>query len=267
MNLEDFPTGENQEELPLVDAEPIDLPEEPEEEMETVRPSWPLRIATIGAPGSGKAEFAAAFAELSADFFAEHDSELAVIPNGGTMIEELGQQAVGFFGDYREHLMAFFLALAEEHKAMTAGKSIFLNGTALTNLAHAVANFEVIQLGLDTSGIVTPQTQARIQQAQTTLAELTFLMAENFSSQFVFRMPLPPIVEVPGQDVGLERRYAARVDAALTNLCGGFFLSPQVLDGTPEERAAAAMETIERIIRDGVQVPKAIADQRPDLTA
>jgi len=227
-----------------------------------VRPTWPLRLAVLGAPGSGKAEFIELFAAASRSFFEEHDSNLRILANGGTKIEAL-DQAVGFFGEYREHLMAFFLSLEEEMAARQAGDSFIVNGTVVGNLAHMAANYEQIMLGLDASGLVTPQTQVRMQQAQVGMTLLTFLM-DNLQPQFVFRLPLPPYIEIPGQEQPVEKRHALRVDDALNQLIQGFQVGNQLLDEpTMEERVQVALQTVQEIAEKGVEVPKAVAVQRP----
>jgi predicted component of type VI protein secretion system len=107
---------------------------------------------------------------------------------------------------------------------------------------------------------VTPEAQVRLQQVQAAVTALT-LLAENFRYQFVFRLPLPPAIEVPGQDPSPERRMAERVDAAIDRILGGFGISAQVLDEpTAQERAAEAVATVERIVAEGIQVPRQVAE-------
>jgi len=224
-----------------------------------VKPTFPISIAAIGAPGSGKQAFGEAFADLTEGWFEENGSELRVLGNPGRRIEGLGQ-AVGFFGDYREHLMAFFFSLEEEMVARSDGVSYIVNGTVLGNLAHAGVNYETVMLGLQSSGLVTPETQVRMQQLQATMTTLTFLM-ENFAAKFAFLLPLAPLIEVPGQEPTVEQRHGQRVNAAMGQVLQGFGFNLQVLDQpTAEDRAQAAFDTIRKIMDEGVDVPRELAE-------
>jgi hypothetical protein len=247
------------------DPSPEDAPGVPtdrteEVEMVTVRAKFPLRMAVIGAPFSGKTAFQEAFVEIAGPYFDEHDSELRVFQNGGTEVEALGQ-AVGFFGGYREHLMAFFASLGNEMAALRDGASFLSNGTIFGNMAHAAANHEQIMLGLDQSGLVTPQSAQRMQQIQGTMMLLNSLM-DSFRTQFVFRLTLPPAIEVPGQDIPVERRHAQRVDFVLDQILSGLGFNVTPLESiSAEDRANEALATVKRLVEEGTQVPKRIIDQ------
>jgi hypothetical protein len=236
-------------------------PDRPEADLVTIIPPFPLAVAVIGAPGSGKAALVEEFAAQSGGLFDGSDDahRLDVVGGGAAGVERLGL-AVGFFGGYREHLMAFFLQLEDELKSRAAGRSVVTSGTVFGNLAHAGAEFEQVVRGTQAAGLVTPEAQVRLQQVQAAVTALT-LLAENFRYQFVFRLPLPPAIEVPGQDPSPERRMAERVDAAIDRILGGFGISAQVLDEpTAQERAAEAVATVERIVAEGIQVPRQVAE-------
>jgi len=230
----------------------------PVEETILIVPEFPVSVAVVGAPGSGKRAFVEAFAAAWSEdeFFAEH--ALRVLPNPGDRIEELGQ-AVGFFGDYREHLLAWAISQEREMEARKDDVSYIVNGTALGNIAHAGANYETVMLGLQSSGLVTPDTQVRMQQLQSVLSSLTFLL-EHMGAKFAFYLPLAPAIEIPGQDEDVARRHAQRVDNALQQVLAGFNMNLQRLDGTAEERAALAVSTIKQIMTEGVQVPQSVVE-------
>lgn len=240
------------EEAPESGSE-VEAVAETETELVTVVPSFPLSIGIVGAPGSGKSDFAAEFARLAGPWFEENGSELRVLPNGGTRAEELNL-AMGPFGDYREHMLALFLSLEDELEARRDGASFLANGTIFGNLAHAGVNYESVMLGLQSAGLVTPETEMRMQQLQAALTAMSF-MTGGLGLMFAFYLPLPPLVEIPGQEASPEERHARRVDAALLQVLRGFDYNLQVLDqATAEERAQVALDTIRQITEEGAQV-------------
>jgi hypothetical protein len=242
------------EEARAFEAEEQAAEQQQEEETVTVTVDFPLSIGVVGAPGSGKAEFAEEFArQWDADEFFS-PNVLRVLPNGGTRAEEL-DLAMGLFGDYREHMLALFLSLEDELAARRDGVSFLANGTIFGNLAHAGANYESVMLGLQSAGLVTPETEIKMQQLQATLTAMSF-MTGGLRLMFAFYLPLRPQIEVPGEDTTPEERHARRVEQALAQVLNGFGYNLQVLDQpTTEERAATALATVRRIMEQGAQVP------------
>jgi hypothetical protein len=231
-----------------------------EAEMVRVRPRFPLSIAVVGAPGSGKADFVEAFTSLAAPWFAENGSHLRTFPNPGTTYEGLTGQAVGFFGGFREDLTIGGMTILAELKARNDGVSFVTNGTLLSSMAHAGANFEAAILNLRSSGLVTPETQLRMQQAQAAMAALSLLMS-NLMNQFIFQLPLAPIIEIPGQEATVEQRHAQRVNNALDQVLAGFNMDLQKLESVgAEERAAEAFIVIKNAFYAGVEVRADVAE-------
>jgi hypothetical protein len=253
-------TGEAHAELAGVvpGGEEPEQPEQGGDDPVLVVPEFPVSVAVVGAPGSGKAPFVEGFAAAWAEDEFLGREALQQIGNPGLEVEALGD-AVGMFGGYREHLLAWGISQAREAEARRDGASYIVNGTALGNIAHAGANFEMVMLGLQQSGLVTPDTQVRMQQLQATLSTLTFLL-EHMGVKFAFYLPLAPAIEVPGEEADAAKRHAARVDNALRQVLDGFGMNFQRLDGTTEERVAVAVATVKQIMTEGVLVPRSVLE-------
>lgn len=212
--------------------------------------TFPISLALIGAPGSGKQKLIEAFQEVAADYLAENDQELHVIPNAGTVIEETYDQAMGAFGGYVEDQWANYIRHEAEIAAKAKGVSYITSGTVIENIAHCGVNMEAI-LG----GITTPQTELRIQQNQVAMAALSMYFAERFRYTFGFYLPYKQKVIIAGQDE-FEAHYQQRVDHGIQTVMQNFGLRIQVLDEPSyEEKAAAILATVQEIIENGARVP------------
>ena len=217
-----------------------------------IKVEFPIEIGIIGAPNSGKSKLIKEFVKLSKPWFAENNQKMIVHGNIGTDIESRYDQAMGVYGDYRENLWAFFARLAAEKKIRNDGNNFISNGTMIDTLAHAGINMETVMLGLQTSGLVTPDTQAEVQKLQMAMNVLTFLFVENFQYKFVFYLPLPEQIVIPGEDDS-EQRYSQRIDNAIQVIFQNFNLRIQMLDQpTHKEKAEEMLSTIKRIMDEGV---------------
>jgi len=241
-------------------------PEEPMTVQETATtryiPEYPIRIAVVGAPGSGKSDFIKAFVKKSKPLFSTAGQPpLKVVSNPGLDIEKLNQ-AMGIFGGFREHLWTFFKRFDQEFAANFEGKSFISSGTVLESMAHAAVNYENIMLGLgDNSSIVTAKTQMYMEQLGLAMTVLGHLYRENFGHYYHFGWYLPLAetkIIIPGQEVeqSVEERHAFRVDAALQQLFANFSIPLQVLDQpTAKEKAEVAFAAVNEIMTEGVDIP------------
>lgn len=216
---------------------------------------WPLQIGLIGAPDSGKSKLIPEFKKVSEDFFSEFDSPLEVVDNPGTLIEQKFDQAMGPYGGCRDNLWAYFNRFEAERTNIAEGNSFISNGTAIDTMAHAGLYVESVMLGSN-SGLITPETQMEAQRAQVTITEITYLMLENQIYNFAFYLPLADKVIIPGQDEDpIGDAYNRRIDQAIRVIFGNFNMRIQMLDQpTYEEKAQTMLDTISKIVRDGVKV-------------
>lgn len=212
---------------------------------------FPISIALVGAPGAGKTPLAEKFAEISADWFAEQESEFVVLKNPGTILEEEYDTAMGVFGSYAEDLRAYYLNYENEQAVARAGKSYISVSTALENLAHAGVNLEHVMTGLQTQ-----DTQRRLAQGQVAMSLLTFLFMERFRFSFGFYVPTNgSALVLPGADS--DDNFNSRVDMALRQIFANFGMRIQVLDQpTVEEKAQEMFDTVKRIVENGPEVPE-----------
>jgi hypothetical protein len=226
---------------------------------------FPISIALVGAPGSGKAKVAAEFKRISADWYAETsicgcdteskqgcskcDNPLQVIENAGNTIQDKGV-AMGVFGGYAEDLRAYYLQNEQEQDTLADGRSFITLGTSLENLAHSGVTLENIL-----TGVQTPDAARRAQQHQVTMTMLTFLFMERFRYTFGFYIPFAGSgLILPGSDDS-ERQYNQRIDNALRTIFVNFGFRVQTVEGTPEEQATEIFETVKRIVENGPEVP------------
>lgn len=202
------------------------------------------------------------FAKLSKEFFEEAGSPLKVIQNPGTTVTEKTDLAMGVFGGYREHLLAYFMRLWEEMQLRGVTTTVS-NGTIIENIAHAGVEFETVMLGLQNSGLVTPTTEQDMQKIQATMATMTFLLIDGFRYNFAFYIPLAEKVIIPGQEEEtMDDRHAKRVDAAILSIFDNFNLGIQRLDQpTVEEKAQEMFDTIKRIMTDGYVVTSVVVEE------
>lgn len=217
---------------------------------------FPISIALVGAPGADKTPLAEKFAEISADWFAEQGSELVVLKNPGTILEEEYDTAMGVFGSYAEDIRAYHLKYEAEQAAVREGKSFISVSTALENLAHAGVNLEHIMTGLQTQ-----DTQRRLAQGQVVMSLLTFLFMERFRFSFGFYIPVAgSALVLPGADS--DDNFSSRVDMALRQIFANFGMRIQVLDQpSVEEKAEEMFNTVKRIVENGPEVPEAEAEE------
>jgi len=219
----------------------------------------PISIALVGAPGSGKQDVATRYADLSAEWYAEHESEpLSLIYNPGNDIAQELDQAVGIFGGWKEDLRVFFRRYEQEQALMKEEMSFLTMGTALENLAHTGVNLENIMRGIQTE-----QQQQELQIQQVTMTQLTYLFLSTFRYSFAFRLPRPSSsVVLPDNVTDTEDNYNRRIDDALTMVLGNFGIRMQHLTGTPEEQAAEMHEVISNYVANGLHV---VEDDAEDL--
>lgn len=228
---------------------------------------FPISIALVGAPGSGKAAVAKEFHRISADWFAEShkvcecesDSKqgcsrcsnpLRIIENAGNTFQQ-DDIAMGVFGGWAEDIRAYYYQFEQEQSVLRDGLSFLTLGTSLENLAHSGVTLENIL-----TGVQTPDAARRAQQHQVTMTLLTFLFMERFRYTFGFYVPhRGPGVILPGGD-DTEKQYQQRIDNALKTIFVNFGFRIQPLEGTVEEQAVTMFETVKRIVENGPEVPE-----------
>jgi hypothetical protein len=226
---------------------------------EILRVEFPIEIGIVGAPGSGKSQLIDTFLETSAEWFADQGCcggiHLHTVGNAGSLIENNFDQAMGPYGGYRDNLWGIFERLSQEKTLRNQGKSFIANGTVIDSLAHTGVNLETVMLGAQNSGLITPQTQVELQKVQMATEVTKALFFDILQYKFVFYLPLPPQIEVPGQEHDEERRYGDKIDNAIQAIFGGLGMRIQALDQpTMEEKAQEMLDTIKRIMEDGVKV-------------
>lgn len=232
-----------------------------------IKIDFPISIALVGAPGSGKSEIATEFQRISKDWFAEQASicscdadekagcsncgnPLAIIGNSGNYLQDETDTAMGVFGGYAEDLRAYFVQYEAEDVVRRNGQSFLTLGTVLENLAHSGCTLENILTGLQT-----PQAEHRARAQQITMSALTFLFMERFRYTFAFYVPYAGAnIVLPGAD-DADRAFEARVDTALRTIFVNFGFRVQPLEGTAEESAQEIFETVKRIVENGPDAP------------
>lgn len=221
----------------------------------------PINIALIGAPGSGKQKLGDLFFERANTFFATNGSELRVLANAGTTIEEEFDHPMGMFGSYVDDLRAYWVRQVGEEVAQKEGVSYLTLGTAVDHIAHTGINLETIMTGLST-----PDQEAKQQRWQVTMTMLTMLFQEQFRYTFGFYLPHPGTeIILPGAEADTEGEYNKRIDTGLRMVFNNFGMRLQVLDQPSyEEKADVMFETIKNILENG---PEQVAaeDDTPDV--
>lgn len=209
---------------------------------------FPITIALVGAPGSGKSLVAEEYKRLTADYYEEHDSELVIVPNAARTFEERYEQPAGIFADFYFDLRCNFARYELEQNTVESGKSFITCGTTLDNLAHSAVNMENLARGLQTD-----DTQRRLAQGQITMQALTWAFMERFRFTFGFYVPkpgaslvLPGMVQVDDTD-----NYDKRVDGALRQIFQNFNFRIQLLEGGVEEQAKQVFDTVKRVMENG----------------
>lgn len=198
-----------------------------------------LRIGLLGPPHANKDEIIRIFRGLAP----EEWGHIAYVENPGPLLQEEYDIAMGSFGGWREDLLAVVGMMMTERESEVEGDSYITSGSLLSPLAHAVANLETVQQGLQTQ-----LTQGEIMARQYTLAVITMLVLEYAHYNFIFRIPQP--LEQPEGSDDFEWYYRSKVERAITptleqlNLDRRFQL---LKPGTPEELATEMVETIKSL--------------------
>jgi hypothetical protein len=225
---------------------------------EVLQIEFPIEIGVVGAPGSGKSQLIKAFLDLSAEWFADQGCcggvKLESVPNIGTTIENNYDQAMGSYGGYRDNLWGIFERFAIEKTYRNEGKSFISNGTVIDSLAHTGVTLETVMMGAQTNGLITPQTQVEVQKVQIATEVTKALFFDILQYKFVFYLPLPPKIEIPGQTVE-DNRHGEKVDQAIQSIFAGLGMRIQALDQpTMEEKAQEMLSTIQKIMDEGVVI-------------
>ncbi len=218
---------------------------------------FPISIALVGAPGSGKQETYEQFKAIADSWFDGNKSVLNVIPNPGNVIADDLDTAVGLFGGWKEDLRVFFRRYEQEQQLQAENKSYITLGSALENLAHCGVNMENIMRQIQTE-----QQQQELQVQQITMTTLTYLFLSTFRYTFAFYLPKnEKAIVLPGVDDN-EANYDKRVDDALKMVFANFGIRMQVLQGTVEENASKMLSTIRDIWENG---PEELTGEAPGL--
>ena len=210
---------------------------------------FPISIALIGAPGSGKSDIAAAYKDIADPWFAVNEAgPLNVIENPGNVIQDELDTAMGLAGGWKEDLRVFFRRYEQEQKFRATNESFITLGTALENLAHCGVNMENI-----IRSIQTEEQQQALQIQQIAMTQLTYLFTSTFQYTFAFYVPKTGVIlSADGSEIDTEANYNRRVDEALRMVFANFGIRIQSLDeGSPEEKAKVVFDTIARIVENG----------------
>jgi hypothetical protein len=147
---------------------------------------WPISIALVGAPGSGKQAVMDAFcAQIGPDPFWK-DQNIVALANAGKVLEENYDTPMGVFGDYKENLFAHFLRAEMEMRAFGQGYSVITAGTVIENMAHGGVKIEDIR-----NGLTTPDQEMRLMKEMHATTVMSFLFQDTFRYTFGFYLPLP----------------------------------------------------------------------------
>ena len=207
---------------------------------------FPISIALIGAPGSGKQEITQAYKDIADPWFAVKEAgALNVLANPGNVIQEELNTAMGLFGGWKEDLRVFFRRYEQEQAFRANGENFITLGTALENLAHCGVNMENI-----IRSIQTEEQQQALQIQQIAMTQLTYLFTSTFQYTFAFYVPKTDSIILPDASDS-EDNYNRRVDDALKMVFNNFGIRIQVLGGTVEEKAQEIFDTVARIVENG----------------
>ena len=213
---------------------------------------FPISIGLVGAPGSGKAQLGQMFWDIAHDYFGEHDSDLWIVENAGRTIEQDFDYPMGVFGSYVDDLRAYHRRQESENLALVKGVSYITLGTPVDHIAHCGINLETI-----TTGLQTPDQEAKSQRWQITMTMLTFLLQSHFRYTFGFYLPHPGMSLILPGEPDTENEYNQRVDKAIQMIFANFGMRIQVLnEGTLEDKAQLMFDTIKKIMENGPELPE-----------
>jgi len=192
----------------------------------------------IGAPGAKKTETALAFEEATRDWFEERGvAPLSVIDANRDLATKQGRVS-GRDGDHYSTLANFFNRAAIEDRIRLRGDSFVSVGCIIDSIAHLNVRLKTLSKMIqttDTEGMA---------QREILVGNLlqTYLMDGRWNFNFVWYVPLPEQILIPG---GSDNTYAydAEVDAVLRDLNIKMQLGVPVLSGTIDER-------VEKMIAD-----------------
>ncbi len=234
-----------------------------EQGVRVFKPSFPVGVALVGAPESGKSKIIKEFMVKATPWFEEQGSKLNSLPNAGLTVEKKYDRATGNYGSWREDLWVGFQRLSEESASHKNGKSTVSSGTWLDCMAHAGVGLETAMIALQ-SGLVTPQDQMRIQEAQQAIGILTMLFANEFRYHFAFFVPYMGKIVLEGDDAAATQdHFSKRINDALLTIMENFGIRLQVLDQPSyEERADEMLSVVKRIVTEGVEIqePSPVAE-------
>lgn len=198
----------------------------------------PFSMAVIGAPGAGKTRLIQAFKEASKEWFDERGlGELRTIDHIDRILEEKQNRAVGVYGDHYVALAMYFARQQFVDNATLNGECFITSGSLLDNLAHLQARLKLLQ-----QMVQTPETEQLVAREVIAAQWLsTCIMDGRWRVNFVFLLPLPPQIVVPGQEKGT---FPVEVDAILRDLNVKMRLGIPVLTGSTEEMVQQMIDSL-----------------------
>lgn len=206
------------------------------DELEETLPPQSL-IGIMGVPNSGKTALAWELAE-------KYDPRYVVIDGYAQALATEMDISLGLFATYIPNTMVAMEREKAEYKVQTAGVSTITVGTMMESIAYA--SLQVEQLS---NREKTAEQQNKVYK-EVTGAQLVALMAQDsFRYHRVFYLPLPPHIEVPGQEDKYEHWQRA-LDNAIVEGIDKFSINAVILTGTLEQRADKASEVLDELHRD-----------------